>query len=133
MVRLVAQQQRQADGAGTALPVADLAASFEQVVAEVLVERSCRCAKDQGLKTLVLVGGVAANRRLRSLLEARCQSLGLEWRAAPLAYCTDNAAMIGVAAEQRLLAGGQSAIELAVAPRWPLENALALYDRQNPF
>jgi N6-L-threonylcarbamoyladenine synthase len=83
MVRLVAEQQRQADGAGTALPVADLAASFEQVVAEVLVERTCRCAKDQGLKTLVLVGGVAANRRLRSLLEARCQSLGLDWRAAP--------------------------------------------------
>jgi N6-L-threonylcarbamoyladenine synthase len=76
---------------------------------------------------------VAANRRLRNLLEARCQSLGLEWRAAPLAYCTDNAAMVGVAAEQRLFAGGQSAIELAVAPRWPLEDAHALYDRQNPF
>jgi N6-L-threonylcarbamoyladenine synthase len=133
MVRLVAEQQRQADGAGTALPVADLAASFEQVVAEVLVERTCRCAKDQGLKTLVLVGGVAANRRLRSLLEARCQSLGLDWRAAPLAYCTDNAAMIGVAAEQRLLAGGQSAIELAVAPRWPLGEAQALYGQPNPF
>ena len=133
MVRLVAEQQRQADGAGTTLPVADLAASFEQVVAEVLVERTCRCAKDQGLETLVLVGGVAANRRLRSLLAARCQTLGLGWRAAPLAYCTDNAAMVGVAAEQRLLAGGHSAIELAVAPRWPLEDALALYGRPNPF
>jgi N6-L-threonylcarbamoyladenine synthase len=50
---------------GKELPLADLAASFERVVAEVLVERSCRCAIDQGLETLVLVGGVAANRRLR--------------------------------------------------------------------
>jgi hypothetical protein len=41
--------------------------------------------------------------------------------------------MIGVAAEQRLLAGGQSAIELAVAPRWPLGEAQALYGQQNPF
>ena len=115
------------------LPVADLAASFEQVVAEVLVERSCRCASDEGLKTLVLVGGVAANRRLRQLLEERARSAGLVWRVAPLAYCTDNAAMVGVAATQRLASGAQSCLDLAVAPRLPLEQAGRLYEPQSCF
>jgi N6-L-threonylcarbamoyladenine synthase len=113
--------------------VADLAASFEQVVAEVLVERSCRCARDHGLDTLVLVGGVAANRRLRELLEQRCQRDGLQWRLAPLAYCTDNAAMIGMAACQRLAAGQRSSAELGVAARLPLEWADRLYETQAAF
>ncbi len=117
------RQVRALEAAGEPLPLADLAASFEQVVAEVLVERSCRCAQDEGLETLVLVGGVAANQRLRTLLEARCRGLGLHWRLAPLAYCTDNAAMIGVAACQWLATGAVSDLELGVAARWPLEQA----------
>jgi N6-L-threonylcarbamoyladenine synthase len=115
------------------LPLADLAASFEQVVAQVLVERSCRCAREQGLGTLVLVGGVAANRRLRQLLEQRCDLDGLAWRVAPLAYCTDNAAMIGVAAAQRLAGGQSSCFELGVAARLPLEQAGLLYESQPYF
>jgi N6-L-threonylcarbamoyladenine synthase len=121
------RQVRALEATGDPLPVADLAASFEQVVAEVLVERSCRCATDQGLTTLVLVGGVAANRRLRGLLEQRCRRDGLQWRAAPLAYCTDNAAMIGLAACQRLAAGQTSSLALGVAARLPLEQAGQLY------
>ncbi|MED5469406.1 MAG: tRNA (adenosine(37)-N6)-threonylcarbamoyltransferase complex transferase subunit TsaD, partial [Cyanobacteriota bacterium] len=81
--------------AGEDLPRADLAASFEQVVADVLVERSLLCANDQGLKTVVMVGGVAANRRLRELMSKRGQEQGIEVHTAPLRYCTDNAAMIG--------------------------------------
>jgi N6-L-threonylcarbamoyladenine synthase len=123
----------QLSGSEADLPVADLAASFEQVVVEVLVERSCACAKQLGLPTLVLVGGVAANKRLRRLLEERCRRDGLSWRVAPLPYCTDNAAMIGVAAAQRLSARLQSCIELAVAPRLPLEEAGRLYEAQACF
>ena len=123
MLRLV-ERQRQAP---EPFPLADLAASFERVVAEVLVERSCRCARDQALGTLVLVGGVAANRRLRGLLERRAAAEGLICRVAPLAWCTDNAAMIAVAAEQRLLAGRQSALDLGVTARLPLEEADVLY------
>jgi N6-L-threonylcarbamoyladenine synthase len=115
------------------LPVADLAASFEQVVAEVLVERSCRCAEDHGLDTLVLVGGVAANARLRQLLGDRCASMGLNWRLAPLAYCTDNAAMIGVAAAQRLAGGQCSPLELGVSARLPLEQTDRLYQAPAAF
>jgi N6-L-threonylcarbamoyladenine synthase len=133
VLRLVQQLRAEQQAGGAPLPLADVAASFEQVVAEVLVERTCRCARDQGLGTIVMVGGVAANRRLRTCLEQRCAALGLEWRLAPLAYCTDNAAMIGVAAEQRLLAGGISSVELAVAPRLALEEAGVLYEPQAPF
>ena len=121
------------DAAAEPLPLADLAASFEQVVAEVLVERSCRCAREQELATLVLVGGVAANQRLRALLEARCQRDGLAWRVTPLAYCTDNAAMIGVAAAQRLAGGQTSCLDLGVAARLPLEQADRLYEQQPCF
>ncbi|MFZ9147412.1 tRNA (adenosine(37)-N6)-threonylcarbamoyltransferase complex transferase subunit TsaD [Vulcanococcus sp.] len=133
VLRLVNQLKAEEASGGDPLPLADVAASFEQVVADVLVERTTRCALDQGLKTLVLVGGVAANRRLRQRLEERCQVLKLQWRAAPLAYCTDNAAMIAVAAEQRFCAGRSSSIRLAVTPRLPLEQAPVLYEPQAAF
>lgn len=130
MLRLVRSLEVEAS---TPLPVADLAASFEQAVVEVLVERSCRCALDQGLTTLVLVGGVAANQRLRTLLAERCRRDGLQWRVAPLAYCTDNAAMVGVAACERLARGCRSAIDLGVAARLPLAQAGSLYSTPPPF
>ena len=133
VLRLVNQLRAEAAAGGEPFPLADVAASFEQVVADVLVERTTRCARDQGLKTIVMVGGVAANRRLRDRLQERCQALQLDWRVAPLAYCTDNAAMIGVAAEQRFMAGGQSSIRLAVTPRLALEEAPVLYEPQPPF
>ncbi|WP_415399580.1 tRNA (adenosine(37)-N6)-threonylcarbamoyltransferase complex transferase subunit TsaD [Synechococcus sp. W4D4] len=133
VLRLVNQLRADEAAGGEPFPLADVAASFEQVVADVLVERTTRCARDQGLATIVMVGGVAANRRLRARLEERCQALQLEWRVAPLAYCTDNAAMIGVAAAQRFSAGGQSSIRLAVTPRLPLEEAPVLYEPQPPF
>ena len=129
MLRLV-ERQRQAP---EPFPLADLAASFERVVAEVLVERSCRCALDQGLETLVLVGGVAANRRLRGLLAERAAAAGLRWRVAPLAWCTDNAAMVGVAACDRLRSGCRSPIALGVAPRLALAEADRLYETQPCF
>ncbi|MFO8238846.1 MAG: tRNA (adenosine(37)-N6)-threonylcarbamoyltransferase complex transferase subunit TsaD [Prochlorococcaceae cyanobacterium] len=130
MLRLVRSLEAESSGP---LPLADLAASFEQAVVEVLVDRSCRCARDQGLATLVLVGGVAANRRLRALLAERCRRDGLQWRVAPLAYCTDNAAMVGVAACERFARVCRSPIDLGVAARLSLEQASCLYDTPPPF
>jgi N6-L-threonylcarbamoyladenine synthase len=79
------------------------------------------------LGTLVLVGGVAANLRLRDLLERRAAAAGLVWFGAPLQFCTDNAAMIGLAAVQRLEAGLTSPLELGVMARLALEEAGELY------
>ena len=116
------------------LPLADLAASFERVVTDVLVERSLRCAKDRGLSHLVMVGGVAANQRLRlqMALQAERRSVGVS--IAPLAYCTDNAAMIGAAALRRLNARDTvTSLQTGVAPRWPLDQVEALYGPSPPF
>ena len=112
---------------GETLPVADLAASFQHVVCKVLVQRSVRCAEDHGLGGLVVVGCVSANSELRSQLQQACQARGLALHLAPLAWCTDNAAMIGLAACRRLAAGQCSDISLGVAPRLPLAEADALY------
>ena len=112
---------------GEELPVADLAASFQAVVCRVLVERSVRCAEDHGLNGVVVVGGVSANGALRERLQRSTQQRGLALHLAPLAWCTDNAAMIGLAACRRFAAQQQSSLQLGVAPRWPLGEADALY------
>ena len=116
------------------LPSDDIAASFEHVVSEVLVERSLRCALDQGLNSLVLVGGVAANERLRKMMIAKASQYSINIALAPMEFCTDNAAMIGAAALLRLSSkNNQSSIELGVSARWPLEKSDLLYDLNPPF
>ncbi len=116
------------------LPVPDLAASFEQIVAEVLVERSLKCAHDLGVNTLVMVGGVASNLRLRDLMQTRAYESSISLHLAPQPFCTDNAAMIGAAALFRLECGvTASPIDLGVSARLPLEKADCLYQKQAPF
>ncbi len=116
------------------LPIEDIAASFENVVAEVLVERSLRCAIDQGLNSIVLVGGVAANERLRKMMIEKASENSIHVGLAPMEFCTDNAAMIGVAALLRLSSkNNQSSMELGVSARWPLEKSDLLYEFNPPF
>lgn len=123
----VLREVQRLEATGAPLPVADLAASFQQAVCKVLVGRSVRCAVDRGLAGLVVVGGVSANACLRAGLQQACTAAGLELRLAPPALCTDNAAMIGLAACRRLQAGQRSSLDLGVAPRLPLEQADRLY------
>ena len=114
--------------------LADLAASFEQVVAEVLVDRSILCALDNGIADLVMVGGVAANIRLRELMQIKSMANSIRVHIASKEFCTDNAAMIGAAALKRLSSKSVcSSFELGVAPRWPLEKADDLYQFEPPF
>ncbi len=119
---------------GDELPVADIAASFEQSVAEVLVERSLKYASDNGIKSLVMVGGVAANNRLREMMLEEALKKSVELHIAPKAFCTDNAAMIGAAALLRLESGiSHSSMELGVSARFQLDHSDLLYQAVPPF
>ncbi len=79
------------------LPVADICASFQEAVVDVLVGKTIKAATEYGHRTVVLGGGVAANPRLRETMKKRCQELQLCFFVPAPVYCTDNAAMIGLA------------------------------------
>ncbi len=106
--------------------VADLSASFQAAVGDVLAERSAN-ALDQcrplypGADTLVVAGGVAANRYLRRRLEGVAGKCGYRLVAPPPQLCTDNGAMIAWAGVERLRLGLTDSLDFAPRPRWPLD------------
>jgi N6-L-threonylcarbamoyladenine synthase len=104
-----------------AVPKADIAASFQQTVADTLVKRTIRCALDLGFSSIVAVGGVAANSTLRSQLVEQAQEYQLKVVFPPLNLCTDNAAMIACAAERHLVRGEVSSLDLNPQARLSLE------------
>ena len=111
---------------------ADLADAVQKAIARKLTERSTRAMDDYATRhdhrLLVVAGGVAANRKVRAELERAAKARGFEFLAPPLAYCTDNAAMIALAGAERLALGLVSDIDVAARPRWPLDEATALAD-----
>ncbi|KRB35917.1 MULTISPECIES: tRNA (adenosine(37)-N6)-threonylcarbamoyltransferase complex transferase subunit TsaD [unclassified Acidovorax] len=103
---------------------ADLAASTEAAIVDVLVKKTLTALKQTGLKRVVVAGGVGANRHLRAQLNAACAAAKVRVHYPELHLCTDNGAMIAMAAAMRLQAGQQQAsTEYAfdVKPRWPLD------------
>jgi N6-L-threonylcarbamoyladenine synthase len=118
---------------------ADLAAAVQAAIVRQLVERSGRAmeawaeAAPAGVdRAFVVAGGVAANRAVRAGLEQAAASRGFRFLAPPLAYCTDNAAMIALAGAERLALGLTSPLDVAARPRWPLDEATALSDPIHP-
>ena len=106
-----------------ALVLADLAASTQAAIVEVLVKKSLIALKLTGLQRLVVAGGVGANALLRSQLNDACRQRGIRVHYPELAFCTDNGAMIAMAGAMRLQSGQQKASEIYafdVKPRWPL-------------
>jgi N6-L-threonylcarbamoyladenine synthase len=107
------------------LPLADLAASYQAAITDVLAEKTAQAALDLGARSVLLAGGVAANRvlreRVRESLTARYAGGEMpEVRFPPIAYCTDNAAMIAGAAYHALHRGEQAGWDLDIDPRLPL-------------
>ena len=99
---------------------ADIARAFEDAVADTLSIKCKRALKQTGLSTLVVAGGVSANKRLRSSLNAMCQTLNARAFYPRHEFCTDNGAMIAYAGYQRLLAGEHDPLRIQARPRWPL-------------
>lgn len=100
------------------LPVANLAASFQMAVVDVLVEKTCEAAKRFDAAEILIAGGVSANASLRREMTARADR---PVRVPPLFLCTDNAAMIGAIAHQLFLAGERARLDLDVVPNLRLD------------
>lgn len=102
---------------------ADIAASFQEAIVDVLVSKSMRAVRASGLERLVVAGGVGANRRLRHVLGEAARQAGVELYFPELEWCTDNGAMIALAGALRIESGIESAApagSFSVAPRWIL-------------
>lgn len=99
------------------LPVADLAASFQEAVVDVLVTKTIKAVKEFSAKNLVIAGGVSANRALRHTMQIRASC---PLNIPPIWLCTDNAAMIAGAAYFRFIRGQRDPLDMDVLPNWPL-------------
>lgn len=107
--------------------LANICASFQEIVAQTLVVKSKRALKSvPKVKHFVLAGGVAANKMLCGRLENLCDTLSVTFSAPPLHLCTDNAVMIAYAGGLRLRAGEKTPLLSHATPRWPLEKMEAL-------
>lgn len=122
---------RLAEGVSGETDRRDLAAAVQAAIARQLTERTDRAmaayAADHAGEPLRLVvaGGVAANRLVRQRLQDAAAARGFSFAAPPLAYCTDNAAMIALAGAERLAAGLSDGLDALARPRWPLDAAAA--------
>ena len=105
---------------GEPIVEADIAASFQQAVVDVLVDNAIRAAKDYHMDRLAIAGGVASNGALRAAMEAACEKEGIRfYRPSPI-FCTDNAAMIGVAAYYEYQKGPRHGWDLNAVPNLKL-------------
>lgn len=105
---------------GEEINVPDLAASFQEAVVDALVSRAVMAAKEYGYGKLAIAGGVASNSALREGMEKACEKAGLRLYYPSPVYCTDNAAMIGVAAYYEYINGARSGWDLNAVPNLKL-------------
>ena len=109
-----------AEQQGTAVRKADIAASFQRAVTDVLCEHTVEAAQKCGLKTIALAGGVAANSELRRRMAEEAGNWGMDVLSPPPVLCTDNAAMIACAGYYAYMAGETADLRLNAVPSLPL-------------
>lgn len=122
----VIRELRRLEAAGQEPNLADVAASFQEAIVDVQVDKTLRAAAAQGLDQVVLAGGVAANSRLRARFGAECARNGQRLIVPSIGLCTDNGAMVAAAGSNLLARGISSALDLGVNPNLPLHADLPL-------
>lgn len=105
---------------GGTVNTADVAASFQQAVVEVLTEHALCAVRQSGYKKFAIAGGVASNSALRAALKARCEEEGVQFYYPSPILCTDNAAMIGTAGYYEFIKGVRSGLDLNAVPNLKL-------------
>lgn len=120
-------EHRQADGMPDDQTMADIACAFQDAVVDTLVIKCRRALEQTGLQTLVIAGGVSANKLLRQRLEADLAKRGARVFYARHEFCTDNGAMIAYAGCQRMLAGQRDDLSIRAVPRWPMDTLEAVH------
>ncbi|MDA8321049.1 MAG: tRNA (adenosine(37)-N6)-threonylcarbamoyltransferase complex transferase subunit TsaD [Actinomycetota bacterium] len=110
-------EARQAEG--LPVPVADVAASFQEAVADVLTRKAVQACTSRGIDHLVISGGVAANSRLRALAAERCEAAGITLRVPRPGLCTDNGAMVAALGSDLVAAGVEPS-----SPDFPADSGL---------
>ena len=118
----VVRELRRRQAAGERIDVADVAASFQEAVVDVQVEKTLQAARDLGVEQVAVVGGVAANSRLRARMGEAAAREGLRLLIPSPALCTDNGAMIAAAGSNRLAAGQRTALDVPADPNLPFES-----------
>lgn len=117
----VARCVEQFEARGEDVPVADIAAAFQEAVVDVITSKAVLACREHGIKDVLLGGGVAANSRLRELTGQRCASAGIKLHVPPLDLCTDNGAMVATLGAQLVMAGiGPSGIRFAPDSSMPV-------------
>jgi len=117
VARWVEARQR----SGSAVPVADVAASFQEAVVDVLTAKAVRACRDSGVEHLLIGGGVAANSRLRAVAAVRCEAAGIRLRVPRPGLCTDNGAMVAALGAHLVGAGvAPSALDLPADSALPV-------------
>lgn len=109
---------------GEEINPADVAASFQQAVLDVLVQKTVRAAVENGVDTILLAGGVAANGTLRTQLQNAASEHQIQVHYPPIHFCTDNAAMIGAAAHYKAVKGDYADLTLNAVPNLSFEKLL---------
>jgi N6-L-threonylcarbamoyladenine synthase len=117
----VLNEVNQAQMKGTEVNVPDLAASFQERIAGILAEKLLLAAADTGAKQVCLAGGVAANGRLRQLVNDGAQKLGAKVYLPELKFCGDNGAMIAAQGYYQYIAGHTAGLELNGLPTLPID------------
>ncbi|MDN3357179.1 tRNA (adenosine(37)-N6)-threonylcarbamoyltransferase complex transferase subunit TsaD [Actinomadura sp. DC4] len=121
----VARWVESRERAGEPVPVADVAAAFQESVVDVLTKKAIAACKDNGVSHLLVGGGVAANSRLRALAQARCEAAGIVLRVPRPKLCTDNGAMVAALGAELVAAGlAPSALDLPADSSLPITEIL---------